>query len=829
MPEEKITTKFEFDGKSLLAGLDKTAAALKQSEAEFNAATAGMDRWSESSDGLNEKLKLLNIQLEDSKRRQEIYDKALKEAQKASAKSSEELARLRDQYENLDPAVDKNSEAFKKLKADLNEMEKIHAKNEKSVEKMRLEYTKQTAETKKTEQSIKHYTSSLEEVSEAEKAAAKSGKSVSAELKKIRDNAEEADDSIEDLEGGFTVLKGAMASLLADGIKSVISGFFGLAESTREHRTELAKLQTISDEMGASFDQTKDAYKDLIATTGDEGAATEALNNLLSAGYADNQLDEITRLVEGTAIKWKDTLKAEGLADSIQEWIGSDGASLTGNFAEALERMGYDLESVTEKTKGFSDEQRRQWVINTLTKEGLGAVSDAYREQNKDLIEASNAQFAWNDQMAKVGAIAEPVITAVKQGFADLLGSILEMTGIDLTGFADGITKAFSFLTSGDTGGLMEAGANMLKKLGEGITNNLPEFISKALDAVSGFSEKLRENAPIVIEGGINFIRNLVRGLMDSLPELISKVPEIISNFANVINDNAPTIIMAGVGIIKDIVVGIIKAIPTLVKNIPKIITAIVDVWEAFNWVQLGKNVLTKLGDGIKSMKSFVKTKMSEANTALIDAIKGLPQTLLNLGKSAMTDLGGAIKGAKNSVTTAAKTIFNAVWNTIKSLPDKMLGIGKDLVKGLWNGISNMTGWVIGKIQGFGESVLGGIKDFFGIKSPSVVMKKEVGRMLPAGMVEGIDAGLREVKSAMTNMGNVALNSAKSAVSGAQGTLSQLGGISGGVSSNNAPGGQNMASGKTIVFNQNITSPKALNRWEIARQTRNTLQLVRGV
>ena len=65
--------------------------------------------------------------------------------------------------------------------------------------------------------------------------------------------------------------------------------------------------------------------------------------------------------------------------------------------------------------------------------------------------------------------------------------------------------------------------------------------------------------------------------------------------------------------------------------------------------------------------------------------------------------------------------MFQSIVNTIKSIPGGMLSIGKDIVKGLWNGISDMTGWVIDKIQGFGESVLGGIKDFFGIHSPSRV------------------------------------------------------------------------------------------------------------
>lgn len=847
MADPNVTSKWSVDIKDLTKNIATANKSIKLANAEFNAAAAGMDNWQESTDGIQAKLKQLNTLLDQENKKLKSYAEQIKRTEEAQNENTKRLEEAKEAYEEIIKTHGKGSAEAKKYKSAVNAIEKELAANKKSLEDLTITYTNQTGTVNRLEKDLRNYESQLEDVTTAEKAAAKSGKSVSDELKNIQKAAEDADEGVEELNDGFTVMKGAIASLVADGIKSAISGFLGLAESTREYRTELAKLNTISDEMGANFDQTKDAYKDLIATTGDEGAATEALNNLLSAGYADNQLDEITRLVEGTAIKWKDTLKAEGLADSIQEWIGSDGASLTGNFAEALERMGYDLKDVTTKTAGFSDEQRRQWVVNTLTKEGLGEVSDAYREQNKDLIEASNAQFAWNDQMANVGKIVEPVVTSIKQGFADVLGSVLGLTAVDLTGFSDGITKAFGFLKNGDfaglatfgmdivqnmiTGvqeslpGLIESGANMLTTLGEGLKQNIPEFVSKGLDAIGGFAENLRENAPVIIESGVEFIRNLVKGLMDSLPDLISKVPEIVSDFAGVINDNAPTIIKAGVGIILDIIKGLLKAIPTLIKNIPKIITAIVDVWEAFNWLDLGKKAITHLGDGIKSMKEFAKTKMTEVNTKIVDAIKGLPQTLLDLGKKAMTDLGGAITSAKTSIKTAATSIYNAVWDAIKALPGKMLSLGKDIVSGLWNGISNMSGWIAGKIQGFGEGVLSGIKDFFGIHSPSTVMKKEVGWMLPKGMAEGVLEKANVVKDAMATLGNTTLKTVKSAVSG---SLTGLSGVSGvNTSGLSKVAGQ---APKTVInnFYQTNNSPKALNRWDIARQTRNQLAMMKG-
>ena len=66
-----------------------------------------------------------------------------------------------------------------------------------------------------------------------------------------------------------------------------------------------------------------------------------------------------------------------------------------------------------------------------------------------------------------------------------------------------------------------------------------------------------------------------------------------------------------------------------------------------------------------------------------------------------------------------------------------MFDIGKNLVQGLWNGINNAKDWVLNKIRGFGESILKGIKSFFGIASPSKLFEEQVGKNLALGVGEG--------------------------------------------------------------------------------------------
>ena len=74
-----------------------------------------------------------------------------------------------------------------------------------------------------------------------------------------------------------------------------------------------------------------------------------------------------------------------------------------------------------------------------------------------------------------------------------------------------------------------------------------------------------------------------------------------------------------------------------------------------------------------------------------------------------------------------------------QELPSKVVSVGSDIVRGLWNGISNMASWIKSKITGFGKGVLQNLKDFFGIKSPSRLIADEVGRYISEGMGVGIE------------------------------------------------------------------------------------------
>lgn len=93
----------------------------------------------------------------------------------------------------------------------------------------------------------------------------------------------------------------------------------------------------------------------------------------------------------------------------------------------------------------------------------------------------------------------------------------------------------------------------------------------------------------------------------------------------------------------------------------------------------------------------------------------------------------------------AAKDLVDAIVTGVMSLPEKLKNIGKQLVEGLWEGIKSAAGWLKDKVGDFADGVVDDFKDFFGIHSPSRVMRDSVGKYLAQGVGEGFTKELPDV------------------------------------------------------------------------------------
>ena len=336
-----------------------------------------------------------------------------------------------------------------------------------------------------------------------------------------------------------------------------------------------------------------------------------------------------------------------------------------------------------------------------------------------------------------IGKLIDKLLPSIINKIPELISSILPgmvQAGINVTSsLVNGIVESLPML--------LEIGLQALTTLGKGIAKNLPALIPTIVNLMISMCDMIIENLPLIVDVAIDIILALVQGLVSALPTLIAEVPRIINSFANAIYNALPQILMAGVQIIGMLIKGLIQSIPTLVANIPQIIMAIVNVFTLMNWASIGKNLITGIGNGIKSMVSNIGTVAKFTAESVVNGIKGIFTSGGSIGRNLISWVTNGISSSVGNLVQAAKNVAISAIQGLKNILslDSAASIGKNLIQGLWNGISNMGGWIMDKIGGFASNIIGGIKDFFGIHSPSRVMRDLIGTNIVKGIGVGID------------------------------------------------------------------------------------------
>lgn len=292
------------------------------------------------------------------------------------------------------------------------------------------------------------------------------------------------------------------------------------------------------------------------------------------------------------------------------------------------------------------------------------------------------------------GRLGEGV--ALAGGYLQTLSESVQQNGI--AGLAQGLAVVFTDLTTNVGPQLLQTGTALLGKLGDGLVTGIPQLLAQALPVVANLASGLRENAGQLVDAGIQFILNLATGLMNGLPTMITYLPGIVSDIAGIINDNAPKLLAAGVQLIVTLGQGLIQAIPALVANLPQIIQAVVDVWTAFNWLDLGGKVIKLMGSGIKNMAGFVSSSVKGMMEQPIAYLKSLPEKFCQWGKDMIQGMIRGITSMIDGVVGSVKNVASAIASVIhfsrpdigplrsyeQWMPDFMSGLAKGIRDNLW-------------------------------------------------------------------------------------------------------------------------------------------------
>ena len=451
-----------------------------------------------------------------------------------------------------------------------------------------------------------------------------------------------------------------MGGALQQSLGGVETLFKDSADTVKQYAAQAYKTVGLS--ANDYMEQTTSFAASLLSSVSQDTDAAAQLANMAMVDMADNSnkmgtsMQDIQNAYQGFA-KQNYTM-----LDNLKLGYGGTQAEMQRLLkdAEKISGVHYDLGNLADMYSAIHVIQKEMDITGTTAKEASTTLTGSFAAMKAA---AENVLADWS-----TGAD----LTAPLQGLAEtaqtfLVGNLLPMIGNVLAGIPEIV---YSLVPE-----LLQTGTELLSSLAQGFTEGIPEFFSTALPQLLAFTDQLRDNAASFVDAGLNLITQLLNGLIAGLPDLIAYVPDIIINICGIINDNMPKILGEGVAIIVQLVVGIVKAVPDLLANWKKILQAVLSVISAINWLNIGKNILTGVANGVKSMGSSMLNAFKGGFSSALAWIKSLPSQAVQWGKNliqsfinGLTGKGGAVGAGAIAATagaTIAKTASGNDWSSV--------------------------------------------------------------------------------------------------------------------------------------------------------------------
>lgn len=451
--------KYEVDIDELKTSTAEATKKIKLANAEFKESSSKLDNWATSTDGLGAKIKQLNTVLEAEKSKLEQLKNKYNNNVDVLQKYDQQLEKLKDQKEEAIAQYGEESEEVKVLNKEIAKLERQQQASVNSVDKLKVSILNQQASINKTEKEIDKYNFKLNEMqsentksassmdklkrsineqekeltdlkseytsiileqgktsTEAQQLAGKikelnnSLKTSKSTLNEVESEANQLTDALQDTgeeaknsSEGFTVMKGALASLIANGINGAISktkeyvtSVLSLSEATEEYRQMQAKITGSANSFGYSIDFAKERYKEFYSYLKDDQMATNAITNLMGMKVSTDTLTNSARGAIAVWASYGDSIPIEGLTESINE--SAQVAKVTGSLADAI---------------NWAKRSNEEWALV------LGAGSKAQKAFNKSVKEGEAVEDAFSSALATCNSTQER---------ADLIARVLNNT-----------------------------------------------------------------------------------------------------------------------------------------------------------------------------------------------------------------------------------------------------------------------------------------------------------------------------------------------------------------------------------------------------------------
>jgi len=534
---------------------------------------------------------------------------------------------------------------------------------------------------------------------------------------------------------------GSVAGTIAKGIATAgvaLGGaWIAAIESSREYRTEMGKLDTAFVVNGHSSEAAKQTYSELNAVLGDSGQAVEASQHLAKLTKNEKELQTWTDICTGVYATFGESLPIEGLTEAANETAKT--GILTGGLTDALNWAGIEEEKFQEKLDKCSNEQERQKLIMDTLNGTYSKASEQYKETNKDVMDAQKAQEKLTDAFAELGAVGEPILTAVKDKVAEMVSAAVP----HLENFIQKVKDIIQWVKENQTtidiwvGVIIGAGTAIGTFL---LILNWGKIMTAAANAVKVVRTAIIGMNAAMLANPIGLIVALIAGLVVAFIYLWNNVEGFRKFWINAWNS-------------------IKKYASEAWKGIKKYAS------DAWNWIKKTWSSVGKFFQGVwNGIKKVFSSTTSWFSNLFKKAWNGV-KSAWNGAKSFFSGIWSSVKNTFSNVGGWFRSKFQSAWSSIKSvfsgwgsffgglwtkIKSKFSSIGTSIGKAMGNAVKNGLNKVIGTVQSAINKGIGLINSAIRLanKLPGInvgtVPKISLPRLAKGGVLEKGQVGLLE-------------------------------------------------------------------------------------
>lgn len=291
-----------------------------------------------------------------------------------------------------------------------------------------------------------------------------------------------------------------------------------------------------------------------------------------------------------------------------------DAVSATGGGSEVLSRMAANLQQIKNVGKAASIDIKQfamagidiYGVLADYTGKSTAEVQGmtiTYDLLTTALKKASEEGGRYYNAMETQSQTLSGRIETLKDNWSQLLGTLTkgltETEGNLVTAAAGWVQRLQEGFETAGANGLMQAGGHIVDEVASGISAGIPSLAARAEDAVQNFALYLQDNTGQIVDTGGKLLVSLASGILDMAPAIVNSAEQIFSAFVVELWNHADEIFTTGADLVGKLVKGFLSLTGNVIEAAGNITAAIVTKIFTTDWVQVGKDVVSSIGQGI--------------------------------------------------------------------------------------------------------------------------------------------------------------------------------------------------------------------------------------